>query len=339
MRKHVINAATGIIIGGFFLYLTLRNKPLDQIFELLSAAKTSWIFLSVVFLIIMFFFRAYRWKLLIKNNGHHPDIKNVSYALLLGFFVNSFTPKLGEIIRCTSLQKSTGIPVSKSFGTVISERIYDLIALILAIAIILVLEFGRLRELIITALISIRNSLTSNLLILSLIISSMVLIVLAMVLIFRHYKLMDRIRFFLKEFWVTVKNTFRIKSSRMFAFQTIMIWLFMVLVNYCCLRALPSTENLSLYFAFVVLFVGTIGWAIPSPGGIGTSHFFVLQLFLLFSLSKETGITYGLLINGITVLFTIGGGMLAIIMVNSFKLVKKRQTAKDERRTVELKNE
>ncbi|MDT8400675.1 MAG: lysylphosphatidylglycerol synthase transmembrane domain-containing protein [Bacteroidales bacterium] len=323
MRKHIINAVTGIIIGGFFLYLTLRNKPLDQIFELLSAAKTSWILLSIVFLVIMFFFRAYRWKLLIKNDGHHPDIKNVSYSLLLGFFVNSFTPKLGEIIRCTSLQKSTGIPVSRSFGTVISERIYDLIALIIAISIILLLEFDRLRKLIITAGNSIRNSLTSNLLNLALLIGGLVLLILALVMISSHYKLIDKIRSFLKELWHTVKNTFRIKSSRMFAFQTIMIWLFMILVNYCCLRALPSTESLSLYFAFVVLFVGTIGWAIPSPGGIGTSHFFVLQLFLLFSLSEETGITYGLLVNGITVLFTIGGGMLAIIIVNSFKLVKK----------------
>lgn len=323
MRKHVINAATGIIIGGFFLFLTLRNKPLDQIFELLSAAKTSWIFLSIVFLIVMFFFRAYRWRLLIKNNGDHPEIKNVSYSLLLGFFVNSFTPKLGEIIRCTSLQKSTGIPVSKSFGTVISERIYDLLALMLAVIFILVLEFGRLRDLIITAGYSIRKSITSNLFNLALLIIGLLLLIIALTLIFRHYKLMNKIKSFLKEFWHSVKNTFRIKSSRIFAFQTIMIWFLMVLVNYCCLRALPSTENLSLYFAFIVLFVGTIGWAIPSPGGIGTSHFFVLQLFLLFNLSEKTGITYGLLINGVTVLFTIAGGMLALIIVNSFKLVKK----------------
>jgi uncharacterized membrane protein YbhN (UPF0104 family) len=102
-----------------------------------------------------------------------------------------------------------------------------------------------------------------------------------------------------------------------------MIWFLMVLVNYCCLLALPTTDSLNLYFAFVVLFVGTIGWAIPSPGGIGTSHFFVLQLFLLFNLSEETGITYGLLVNGIMVIFTIAGGLLAIIIVNSFKLLKK----------------
>jgi uncharacterized membrane protein YbhN (UPF0104 family) len=170
---------------------------------------------------------------------------------------------------------------------------------------------------------SVRNSLSSNILKLILILVGLVLVIVSLILIFRRYKLMNKIRSFLKEFWATVKNTFRIRSSRLFALQTIMIWLMMVLMNYCCLRSLPSTENLSLYFAFVVLFAGTIGWAIPSPGGIGTTHFFVLQLFLLFNLGEETGITYAILVNGITVLFTIFGGLLAIIVVNSFKLVRK----------------
>ena len=330
MRKHIINATIGIIIGGIFLFITLRNKPLDEIFDLLLTARTNWILLSIVFLVIMFLFRAYRWKLLMENNGNSPHIKNVSYSMLLGFFINSFTPKLGEIIRCTSLQKSSGIPVSKSFGTVISERIYDLIAIIMAIVLILLLEFGRLQELIVAAASSIGNALSKNLLNLILIIVGMGLVIASLILIFRYYKLIGKIRSFLKEFWSTVKNTFRIKSSKIFAFQTIMIWLTMVLMNYCCLRSLPSTENLSLYFAFVVLFVGTIGWAIPSPGGIGTTHFFVLQLFLLFNLSEETGITYGILVNGITVLFTIFGGLLAIIIVNSFKMIRQNAGKSDK---------
>lgn len=323
MKKHIINAATGIIIGGFFLFLTLRNKPLDEIFSLLLTARTGWILLSIVFLVIMFFFRAYRWKLLLENNGMSPHIKNVSYSLLLGFFINSFTPKLGEIIRCTSLNKSSDVPVSKSFGTVISERIYDLLALIIAVAVILFLEMDRLRDLISSAFNSIRVSIADSIIKLGLLVLGIALVILSMVLIFKRYKLMNKIRSFLKEFWSTVKKTFRIKSSRVFTLQTVLIWFLMVLVNYCCLRALPSTEDLSLYFAFVVLFAGTIGWAIPSPGGIGTTHFFVLQLFLLFNLSEETGITYGLLVNGVTVLFTIFGGLLAIIIVNSIRMVGK----------------
>lgn len=328
MRKHIINAVSGIVIGGFFLFITLRNKPLDDIFDLLRTARASWIILGLVFLVIMFFFRAYRWKLLMENNGNSPGIRNVSYSLLLGFFINSFTPKLGEVIRCTSLKKSSDIPVSNSFGTVVSERIYDLLVLVLAVVLILVIESGRLGNLVKEAFSSLKTSVSGNLLNLFLAFLGLALFIYTLVRIFKRYHIMTKIRDFLRELWTTVKKTFRIRSYRTFIFQTFMIWFLMGLVNYCCLRSLPSTENLNMYFAFVVLFVGTIGWAIPSPGGIGTSHFFVLQLFLLFNMTEQTGVAYGILINGITVLFTIFGGLLAIILVNSFKLV--RQEVKSE---------
>ncbi|HKL67640.1 MAG TPA: lysylphosphatidylglycerol synthase transmembrane domain-containing protein [Bacteroidales bacterium] len=325
MRKHLVNALTGIIIGGFFLYLTLKNKPLDEIFALLIQANTGWILLALFFLVLMFFFRAYRWKLLLENNGHNPGIRNVSYSLLLGFFINSFTPKLGEVIRCTSLKKSEDIPVSKSFGTVITERIYDLLTLLLAIVIILFLEFDRLKDLIVSALESIGEAFSSNILTLIIILLSVAVLGLILFFVFRRYDVMKRIKSFFNDFWSTVKRTFRIKASRIFTIQTLIIWMLMLLMNYACLRALPSTQNLSLYFAFVVLFIGTIGWAIPSPGGIGTTHFFVLQLFLLFNMSEEAGVTYGILVNGITVLFTIFGGLLALIIVNSLRLVRSKR--------------
>lgn len=323
IRRNIINAATGIIIGGFFLYLTLRNQALDRILELLSTARTGWILLAITFLIIMFFFRAYRWRLLIRNSGKYPDIGNISYSLLLGFFINSFTPKLGEIIRCTSLKKSSGIKVSRSFGTVITERFYDLLILILAVLIIMALEFRRLGGLLETAKTSIISTVSENYLVLIFIISGLLVTAAILVYLFKRFGVMEKIRIFLKDFLLTVKQTFRIKSYGIFTFQTLMIWLMMVLMNYCCLRALPSTDNLSLYFAFVALFIGTIGWAIPSPGGIGTTHFFVLQLFILFNMSPETGITYGLLVNGITVVFTIAAGLLTITIVKSIRMARQ----------------
>lgn len=289
---------------------------------MLSTTRTNWILLSLGFLIIMFFLRAYRWKLLIENTNDSPKIKDVSYSLLLGFFINSFTPKLGEIIRCTSLQKSSRIPASRSFGTVISERIYDLLFLVFGILIIFIIEFKRLRELFSVAFSGIfsragENSGRSLLLILS-----FTFIFVFLYFLFRRFGLSEKISSFFKEIWATTRKTFSIKNYKSFILQTLAIWLLMVLMTYCCLKALPSTEDLNFYFAFIALFIGTIGWAIPSPGGIGTSHFFVLQLFLLFNLNEGTGIAFGILVNGVTVLFTIAGGLIALTTVHTIRLIK-----------------
>jgi hypothetical protein len=60
------------------------------------------------------------------------------------------------------------------------------------------------------------------------------------------------------------------------------------------------------------LFVGAIGWALPSPNGIGTTHFIILNLFIVFGLSESSAVTFGILSNGLILIFTILYGLLAI---------------------------
>lgn len=305
------------------MYLTFRNNSVRDVMALLKTVQTGWIILALLLLISVFFLRAARWRLLLLNSGLKAGLKDVNYSLLLGFFVNSFTPKIGEIVRCTSLHKSTGIDTAKSFGTVVSERIYDLIALVAGILIILFFESDRLG--------SLAGNYFRNLLSPEDVNTTKILLILAVIIvlffiaraIFLKIGLNERIRLAAGKFLSGLRMTFRIRNFRLFLFQTIAIWAIMVLMNYCCMKSLPSTENLSLYFAMVALFIGTIGWAIPSPGGMGTSHFFILQLFLLFGLNERTGLAYGVMVNGLTVLFTIAAGLSAIIVVQITRQARK----------------
>ncbi|HUS85783.1 MAG TPA: lysylphosphatidylglycerol synthase transmembrane domain-containing protein [Bacteroidales bacterium] len=323
MNKHLLNTISGVLFATLFIYLTFRNKPIGEIGGLLQAARINWILFGVGLLIAVFFMRALRWKLLLSNTGENPGFRDVSYSLLLGFFVNSFTPKLGEIVRCTTLRKRTDIAVSKSLGTVISERIYDLMVLVAGVVLIILFESDRLNELLSSSVKNLIRYLTENLLRLVLFILIILLATAITWYLAGKFSLREKIRSFFRNLYDTARMTFRIRSYRNFALQTITIWGLMIVLNYCCLKALPSTDGLSFYFAMVALFIGSIGWAIPSPGGIGTSHFFVLQLFLLFNLNESAGVAYGLLVNGLIVLFTIGGGLIAIIIVAIFRFARK----------------
>jgi len=90
------------------------------------------------------------------------------------------------------------------------------------------------------------------------------------------------------------------------------IWILLILMNYTCLLALPETDNYNFYFATVVLFIGGLGWAMPTPGGIGTTHFLILQLFLAYNLDPKTGLSFAVLSNGITFVYTIIFGLIAL---------------------------
>lgn len=322
MKKHLINAAVGIGFASIFMFLTLRNKPMGEIFSLLGKAQQGYILLSIVFLGLIFLLRTLRWQLFLSNNEENAPLKHVAYSLLLGTFINAFTPKLGEIVRCTSLEKSTGISTSKAMGTVISDRIWDLVVLISGVILVLLLEFDRLGSLVLEGFRNLLSSIGNRIigiLIFVLIILSVILIAWFLA---KRYGLADRIRNFGKGVASTARTTFRIKRSRIFALYTLIIWILMILMNYACLMALPSTDNLSLYFAAVALFIGTLGWAIPSPAGIGTSHFFILQLFILFGLNEQSGVAYGLLINGVQVVLTLGSGAIMLTAVYLYRIVR-----------------
>lgn len=318
MNKNIVQSILGVAIGGFFLFLTLKNKPLTEIADSLQAANMLWIGLSGVALIAVFILRAMRWRLLVDNVGYKTKKRHVAYALTMGYFVNSFTPKLGEIMRCTTLHKKDGVPIANSLGTVVSERVYDLIILFLGLTVIFILEVNRLGHILDGLIQTISKLFSTN--------SLLTLLVLAVIvalgyILFRYLTkkgLFNRITLFITDMMKTVRSTFRIKNYRGFLTLTILIWFALVAMNYCFLMSLPETNQHNLYFAIVVLFVGSIGWALPSPGGIGTTHFFILQLFLAFNLTESAGIAFGVISNGLTFLYTIAFGVLAIIL-NTFK--------------------
>ena len=305
------------------MYLTLRGKSLSELFDSIIHANLFWIGMNGVALIFVFLLRAYRWRLLIQNSGENPKYIFVLYSLLMGFFVNSFTPRLGEVARCTALKQSNDIAISKSLGTMVTERIWDLLVLMVGVAVVFFLELGRLQPVWNELISGVQQMVQQNLLLFVVIIAGMVLLVIIAIWILRRRKTFEKGKQFINEFWQTLRLSFKIKKYPRFLLITFLIWGILVFMNYFSLLALKETSGYSIYFAFILLFVVGIGWAIPSPSGIGTTHFIVLQVFLAFDLPQAGGVAYGVLSNGLTFSFTIIIGGLGLII---YQLISRKRS-------------
>ena len=77
--------------------------------------------------------RAVRWKILMKPLGANPRLSNTFIAVLVGYLANLALPRLGEILKCTLLARYEKVPADKLIGTIVAERAFDLICLLLAI--------------------------------------------------------------------------------------------------------------------------------------------------------------------------------------------------------------
>ena len=120
-----------------------------MILALLEQAKTanySWIVLSIVLAMVSHFIRAYRWKLFVKPMGFEISAFRSFLAVMIGYVSNLVLPRMGEVIKCGALKKMEGVPVSKSFGTIITERVIDLLFLVLLLGLTFLIEYGRLKD-------------------------------------------------------------------------------------------------------------------------------------------------------------------------------------------------
>src|SRR5215213_2963512 len=133
-----------IALAVFFIWLSFRNIDAEKWKQLLAALKQAklWIFFPVLFLLLLsHWMRALRWKMLIQPLGYQPSTLNTFFGVMVGYFVNLGAPRLGEIVKCTVLARYEKVPADKLVGTIVAERAFDLLCLILVCGATIALEF------------------------------------------------------------------------------------------------------------------------------------------------------------------------------------------------------
>ena len=118
------------LISCILMYFAFKNQDLSEIVGKMSSINIKWIFISFLFGALAIISRGLRWVILIDALGYKVSKKNSIHTVAIGYLTNILIPRAGEITRCTSLQKAEGVPFSKLFGTLILERLIDLIILI-----------------------------------------------------------------------------------------------------------------------------------------------------------------------------------------------------------------
>ena len=136
--------AVPLAIGLFFIYLSYINtteEDRQRIVIYIQSADLRFLLLSVLFAILSHLSRAYRWLFMLKPLGYKPHFYNSVLAVLIAYLANLGVPRSGEVLRATTLTSYENIPFEKGFGTIITERLIDLLMLAVCIAIALGLQF------------------------------------------------------------------------------------------------------------------------------------------------------------------------------------------------------
>ncbi len=310
-------------LAGFFVWLSLHKINAEKWEELKEAIVHArlWVFFPVLFLLLLsHWLRALRWKMLIQPLGYNPSTLNTFFGVMVGYLVNLGAPRLGEIIKCTVLARYEKIRADKLVGTIVAERAFDLISLVIVFAITLGLEFHTIGAFTGDWLKSIFTSRTGEFSMTRLIIilGGLVIVIFVLRLLFTrflHINFVQQFKVILKGIWHGLTSIRLVRNKLLFLFYTVAIWALYVVSTLIGFDVLMQTSKLGIGAAFSSLVMGSIGM-IFSPGGIGAYPWFIQQTVLLYGIPEEPyGQALGwLLWLGQFIIFVIFGALSFILL-------------------------
>lgn len=307
-------------ISAFLMWYALKELDFEKMWAELQNVNYLWIALSLIMGITAYASRAYRWQMQIKPTGYKPSLFNTYNAMMVCYIANLVLPRMGEVVRCSILKRTEGIPVNTSFGTVIAERFIDTIMLLVFLGITFLLEFGRLRDFFMGLFTDKYNSLEQNFTSLYFFGGVIfLLIIVALVIGLLYLKKLKRSVYFLKAVAFVkgmlqgVFSITKIESQSKFWAHTIFVWLMYYGMSLVVFYALPGTAHLTWKAGLSILVVGSLGMAAPVQGGVGVYHLLVQTTLLLYGVSKEAGMAYALVAHTSQTLLVVIMGVLSFM--------------------------
>ena len=288
--KAILKILVPLSIGLFFIFLTVNATSKEErelIYTYIKNADYRFLFLSVFFGILSHLSRAYRWKFMLEPLGYKPRFINTVLSVLIGYIANLGIPRSGEILRATTLSSYEKIPFEKTFGTIIAERLVDMIILISLILLALSLQF----ELIWSFLIKKQVSMTK---LLYWFFGGLIPVIYIIRFLFKQekYPLIVKIKKILKGLVEGILSLKKMPNKGAFIAHTLFIWIMYMAMFYVVKWTVPETSILGLNALLPAFVIG--GLAISaSNGGIGIYPFSVALMLAAFGVSNESGLAFG----------------------------------------------
>ncbi|GHN00734.1 dolichol-P-glucose synthetase [Cytophagales bacterium WSM2-2] len=312
--RYVLMMAITVLL----LWLSLRGlkvegeNKIDFLWQAWKKSDKFYLWIMAGTAVISHIVRAMRWKMLLQPTGQDVKLSSSFLSLMTGYLVNLAVPRGGEVSRCYTLYQLEKTPVEISFGTVVVERLADVLCLLVLIAFSFYVEWDKLK-----AFLDTLNFSSGEMSIPAWVWVAAALGILFLVGIYllrKNQKFLKIIHGF-KEGLLSV---LKLENKWLFVFYSLTIWILYFLMSYLVLMAFPETSHLG-FGAVVTLFaIGSIAMAAPLPGGTGSYHVLVpLGLTMLYNMAKPDAVAFVFIFHAWQTLLMIVMGVISFVVSNT----------------------
>jgi len=303
-----------MVLAAAILWWMYRGFRWDEVFRSLSKdMRWGWMILSMPFGVLAQVFRALRWRQALEPMGEHPRRHTCINAIFLSYASSLVVPRVGEFLRCGVLKRWEGTHFSRSVGTVLCERVVDML-LILLLTLVTVLwqipVFMSFMARTGMSLSGILQGFTATGYLVTLLCSVVALV--AGVYLLNKFHLFSRTKSVLHNLMEGLLSFRLVRNKPAFLLNSVGIWLAYYLHFYLTFFCFSATEGLGAMAALVAFVVGSFAVLVPTPNGAGPWHFAVKTVLVLYGVEATVGAMFVLVVHTLQTLLVVLLGLYAL---------------------------
>jgi len=315
MVKRIVQLIIFLGIGVFFIWFSIKDLKPQDVEIIRQSAQGIMNTRSLLFILssmgcgaLAHYFRALRNILLINPLGFRVRKTTAFYSVMICYLANLALPRLGEVLRCSFLQRYDQVPFQKSFGTVVAERAFDFIIFLILFVLILFINKGLFAELALSEQLG--GWMKDKMELIWAAKFYVLFIAIALITSFVAYRFLIRkkhtsshqnhkqskmvalFKNILVGLWQGLISIKDLKKPYLFIVYTISIWVFYYLGTFLCMFAFDFLQSIGPMPPFVILVIGAISFMI-AQGGLGAYPLFVAGILALYGIEYAQGLAAG----------------------------------------------
>jgi uncharacterized protein (TIRG00374 family) len=321
--RRVLNFTLPVLLSIIFLYIAFHNSDLNQVFQYVSHPSVFWIIIFILLTLFSHFLRAVRWKVILHSVKKDVSVKNAFGALMIGYGVNFVVPRVGEISRAALIGKWEGLSRSSMFGTVIIERVIDVIFLGLTLLLSVYLS----RDLFIN-FPWLKSTLYITFVLMFIAIFSLYLtirlkakfynIIIKMVSRFSVKLAAKAAHIFemLTEGFASLRGTRNYLLTILLSCGIMFVYALTSYIGFFTLGMQDMGIPVNFKLGFILMSISAVGVVIPTPGGTGSYHTIAKSVLVFFGFSLNISLAYAFLTHIISFFLIIFLALISFFLLN-----------------------
>ena len=292
----------------YYQFTTLTSEEIEKIKISFEKANYYYILLSLIIACIGYWSRAYRWKFALNHLGYETKFSNNFFTVCVSYLVNLTVPRSGEISRAALLKKYEDVPFDKAFGTIVAERIVDLLIFFLFVFIGFVSQFDKIYQFLLSENVSFQS------LIITAIVGVFLFFVFTLLWIYAEWQIILKLKKKLSGLVEGITTVYKMKDKWNYVFHSFFIWFSYLMMFYVAVFALPETSEINFDIVIMGFIFGSLAVGF-SNGGLGAYPFSIALIFSLYGITKDVGTAFGWLVWTSQTILTILLGLISYVLL------------------------